>query len=151
MGNTTTTTRRVAVRKPDHVAPKITALRLTRPRFAIAARATAVSAGAHRGTTIRFTLSERATVRLYIKRVLAGHRIGHKCATGAGAGRSCSVYRAVGKLVRRTGRGRRKVPFTGRIGASPLRPGRYRLTVIAKDSAGNTSKPARARFTVIRP
>jgi hypothetical protein len=151
VGNTTSATRRIAVADPDHHAPKITALRLTRTRFAIAPRATAVSAArTRRGTTIRFTLSERATVRLYIKRVLLGHRSGRRCSTQTAAGARCSVYRGAGKLVRVLRRGRRKVAFTGRVGTRPLRPGRYRLSVIAKDGAGNTSKPARARFTIIR-
>lgn len=149
VGNATAATRTIAVTKPDHRPPTITGLRLTRARFAIASRATAVSARTQRGTTIRFTLSEPATVRLYIKRVLAGHRQSRSCSVGVGAGRRCNVYRAAGKLVRTTGRGRRKVPFTGRIGTRPLRPGQYRLTAIAKDASGNTSKPRRARFTIV--
>jgi hypothetical protein len=151
LGNTSVATRSVTVTSTDHKAPKVTHLRLTRARFAIAKRATAVSAvGAHRGTTIRFTLSEPATVRLYIKRVLTGHRRGKRCSAKAGSGRPCSVYRAAGKLVRSGRKGARKVPFTGRIGAHALRPGHYRLSVIAKDAGGNTSKPARARFTIVR-
>jgi hypothetical protein len=57
---------------------------------------------------------------------------------------------AAGALTRHLGAGGAKVALSGRLGTKPLRPGRYRLTVTARDAAGNASAPATVTFTVVR-
>jgi hypothetical protein len=51
----------------------------------------------------------------------------------------------------RTGKaGLNNFRFTGRLRARKLRPGRYRLVMVATDPAGNRSKPKRTKFRVVR-
>ena len=42
------------------------------------------------------------------------------------------------------------VPFSGRIGRRALKPGKYRVTVVVADAAGNRSKPRSIGFRVVR-
>jgi hypothetical protein len=46
--------------------------------------------------------------------------------------------------------GANAVSFSGRIGRKALRAGSYRVTVSAKDAAGNRSKGRRTSFTIVR-
>jgi hypothetical protein len=47
--------------------------------------------------------------------------------------------------------GDHRLRFRGRIDLKhPLKPGRYRMTLRARDAAGNLSSPDRARFTLLR-
>ena len=83
-----------------------------------------------RGTRVGYGLSEPATVTLRVQRVGARKPAG---------------------TLRRTGRaGANRVGFSGRIGRRALRPGRYRLTVHALDTAGNRSATRVARFRIVR-
>jgi hypothetical protein len=137
----------------DATPPALSHVSLTRKRFAVAAARTALSARAARGTALRFTLSEAATVRIAFERVLPGRRAGHSCrpATRRTAGKPrCTRYVAAGTLTRRAGAGAARATFSGRVGAKALRPGRYRLRVVATDAAGNASASATVAFTVVR-
>ena len=125
---------------------------LTPARFAVARRTTAITAAA-RGTTIRYTLSEPASVALRIQRAVAGRRIGGRCravAKRSRSGRPCRRYVAVATL-RRTGReGTNRVAFSGRIGRRALARGAYRLVVSAVDAADNRSTARPRRFRIVR-
>jgi hypothetical protein len=68
-----------------------------------------------------------------------------------------TIERKVRKRFRRVGRLRAssvatttRRRFSGRIGRTALKPGRYRATLVATDAARNASKPKRLRFTVVR-
>ncbi len=89
-----------------------------------------------RRATIRFRLSEDAKVTLIFVRRLPNGQLGH-----------------VRRKKRLNGhQGLNRVSFHGRLRKHlALRPGRYRLTVIARDSDGVRSKPKRARFRLLRP
>jgi plastocyanin len=77
-----------------------------------------------RGTRFRFDLSEAADVEGTVTR------------------------RGVRREIEASGeQGANSIRFAGR----GLKPGRYRLTLRATDSAGNESEPARLRFRVVRP
>jgi hypothetical protein len=53
--------------------------------------------------------------------------------------------------LRRAGKaGVNKVRFSGRLGRRTLRPGAYRLRVVARDAAGNQSKSKARKFRVVR-
>jgi hypothetical protein len=80
----------------------------------------------HRAT-VRFTISEPARVRLGF------------------AKRKGKRYRAAGSLTRTVKAGAVKLTFRRRA----LKPGRYRLTVVATDAAGRRSKAVRATFRVV--
>jgi hypothetical protein len=46
--------------------------------------------------------------------------------------------------------GAHRLRFRGRFDLRhPLRPGRYRMTLTARDAAGNVSAPDRARFRLL--
>ena len=135
----------------DRAAPVIGRVTLAPAKFAVARRATANSAAA-RGTRIRFTLSEPASVTLRIERAVAGRRAGGHCrpVTKARKGRPCRRYVKAGTL-RRTGvTGANRVAFSGRIGRKALRRGAYHLIVGAVDATGNRSSARPRGFRIVR-
>ncbi|NLT05775.1 MAG: hypothetical protein GXY03_05620, partial [Solirubrobacterales bacterium] len=135
----------------DTTRPVIGKLRLNPRRFAVAGRRAAGKRRVKRGSTLRFRLSERATVRIRIDRLQRGRRAGGRCRPAAKTGRRCLRLRRAGTLVRRDRRaGANRIRISGRIGRRALRPGRYRATVVAIDSAGNRSKPRRVAFRIVR-
>lgn len=84
------------------------------------------------GTTISFTLSDPSTVRFAFAR------------------RKGTRFVAAGSFSMRAHRGRNKVRFQGRLTRRrSLRPGRFRLTLTARDAAGRRAKakPLRLRIT----
>lgn len=136
----------------DTLRPLIVRLSLSRKRFAVGPKPTAVRARTGRGTTIRYILSEPAGVRLRIQRGLPGRRAGSRC---RGTTRRllsaprCTRYHNVGSLLRKPGRVSQRVRFSGRIRRRALRPGLYRIVATASDLAGNRSKKKTARFRVL--
>ncbi|MFN8132020.1 MAG: choice-of-anchor Q domain-containing protein [Solirubrobacteraceae bacterium] len=140
----------------DTVAPTVSRLSLSARRFRVGRTPTATGAAARArpktGTTIRFRLSEAATVTLKLERLRPGRRVGRRCVarTKANAKRpACQRAARAGTLARRGSAGANAVPFSGRVGARKLPPGAYRLTATARDGAGNTSKAVKATFTVV--
>jgi hypothetical protein len=100
----------------------------------------AVRAG--RRARLRFTLSEQARVIGRIERRRRGRR-------GRRGGRFRYVrLRGRFSLIRRGGRN--TVRFRGRLRGRALRPGRYRLALVAVDAARNRSRTARTGFRVVR-
>ncbi len=145
---TTTTTTPAAAPPPavgpsantaDRIRPVISRARLSRSRFRVGARATAISTVA-RGTTVAYSLSEPVTAVFRIDRRVSVRR----------GTRRVVRYRRAGTLRRSGSAGPRRVPFSGRIGSKPLRPGRYRLTISARDGASNAGRRRVLRFTVLR-
>lgn len=108
--------------------------------------------------TIRFTLSEDATVTLSFARGLPGTRVrrGSRlvCVKPApGKRHSCVRYIAVRtKITLKAKRGVNRVVFYGRLSRRrSLTPGTYRVTAVARDTQGGVSKPSRAGFRLLRP
>jgi Tol biopolymer transport system component len=142
----------------DRTAPALSAVALSNRRFRVGGKATATIAAAKRataptGTTIRFTLSEAATVTLSVERPLKGRMKGARCLTGRAApskGKRCTTYRAEGALRRGAAKGPKSVVFSGRIGRTALVTGAHRLTLLAIDAAGNRSPVKRIAFTIVR-
>jgi hypothetical protein len=82
--------------------------------------------GKHKAAThIHFTLSETATVRV----TFARHRV-----------------LTLGKLKK----GKHAIAFSGHVGRQVLRPGRQAARLVATVAGAKPSKPAKARFTVLR-
>jgi hypothetical protein len=118
--------------------PSVTRLRLSRKRFRRGRKLPRASRRrAKVGTSIRFRLSEPARTTLSFERVLAGHR---------------KRYRKIRKTIRVRGdTGGNSVRFQGRLSRSKrLRPGSYRLTVVARDKQGLRSRRKRVRFRLVR-
>ncbi len=137
--------------------PGLTRLSLTNRRFVVGSAATPTVAGRRRtprGTTFRFGLSEDASAVFTIQRRLPGRRVGRRCRPPSRKlrkRRKCTRYVRRGALTRgNLSAGTNAVPFSGRIGKKKLAPGSYRVVVVATDRAGNRSRPAIARFTVVR-
>ncbi|HEY1273310.1 MAG TPA: hypothetical protein VGF25_00280, partial [Thermoleophilaceae bacterium] len=138
---------------PDTLAPTVSRVRLSRRTFAVGRARTPVAAKLRTGTTISYSLSEAAGVRFKIERTLPGRRSGGRCRKPTKRlrkHRRCTRYRTAGTLRRSGAAGANRLAFSGRIGRRALKRGPYRLTVAAKDAAGNASKAKRANFRIVR-
>jgi hypothetical protein len=105
---------------PDTTKPVLRKLGMTHRRFRVRRGATA----------FRFRLSEKATVKIVVKR--RGKRIG---------------------TIRKRGlsKGAHRIRFNGRLKGRKLKPGRYLAVLTATDAAGNVSRARTIRFRVLRP
>lgn len=109
---------------PDITAPNVTHFRITRRVFRVGGL----------GTVIRWTQSEAAT------NTIVFHR------------RVNARWRRVPRRRMRfeSTAGEHRLRFRGRVSLKkPLRPGCYRMTMTARDAAGNVSAPDRARFRLL--
>jgi hypothetical protein len=140
----------------DVVAPVLSTARLTRKRFRVGPQRTPLVATTGRGTSLRFTSSEAATLTLRFERAGAGRR-----ATVKGQRvcrpvkrrpktRACTAYRLEGTLTRSIRSGAGAVAFSGRINRRSLPRGTHRVTLVATDAAGNRSRPVRLTFRIVR-
>jgi hypothetical protein len=132
--------------------PSITSASLSNAVFVAAAR-TPTTARAKRGTTIRYSLSEAATLRIVIERAAAGKRKGRRCVKPTRAlrrARPCTRWLKAGTLSRRVAQGRGSTKFTGRIGRKALRPGRHRFRLTARDADGAHSPTRTLAFRIVR-
>ena len=127
---------------PPVTAPRIGPVRVTPARFRI-------------DTTgrVRFRLSEAARYRLTFDQILPGRRRGARCVRQTRlvrTGTRCSAFVRRGFRSGAGAAGANAVAFRGRIGRRALPAGRYRVTVGATDSDGNTATTRSARFTLLR-
>lgn len=140
----------------DTVRPIVSGLRASPARFRLGSFLPRLAPRARTGTAVRFSLSESATVRLTFARQLTGRRVGKACRKATRALRKrppCARFATVSPSVRirNAKRGANSVRFAGRLTRErALRPGRYRVTVVATDAAGNRSLPRTAQMTVNR-
>jgi uncharacterized repeat protein (TIGR01451 family) len=105
-----------------------------------------------KGTTFRYTLSEDARVVFTIARRQPGRRHGKACQKPRKSnrhGKRCTRYVRRGAFAQDSAAGPNKRAWSGKLGKKPLKPGRYRATLTARDAAGNTSKPKRLRFRIV--
>ena len=58
--------------------------------------------------------------------------------------------RKLGSLTANVPTGRQSTPFSERLHGRPLKPGKYRATIVATDSPGLSSDPHRVTFQVVR-
>ncbi|MCW2992333.1 MAG: hypothetical protein JWM73_2927 [Solirubrobacterales bacterium] len=120
---------RPAPPKADRKPPTLGVVRLTATRFRATRAGMAFSAAAvPAGTTLVFVVSEDADLVAQVTRV--------------------GAKRSLGTIVRAASRGTHRVPLSGRLDGRALRPGRYVLTVMARDVAQNLSRPRRLPFTI---
>lgn len=142
-------------RRSGRPAASGTTIRLAKARTPNASAKRRGGGRARAGTRIRFRLNAVATVRMSIHRRVGGRRMGRRCVAGKRQPRSrkpCKRFVKQGVLVRRNlAVGTQRIAFSGRIGRRALRPGRYRLTVVAIADGGDRSKPRRASFSILSP
>jgi hypothetical protein len=138
--------------------PALTHFGLTNRTFTVGATSTltigtAASVKHKQGTTFTYTLSKAATAKITIARRLPGRVKGKACVAPSRTlrkARSCVRIVIRGTLTRTSHSGLNKVAFSGRIGASALKPGNYQATVIATDAAGKTSNSMTIHFTIAK-
>jgi hypothetical protein len=142
---------------PATPPPSDSALRLSRTRFRAASRGGSVSlARPSTGTTVSYTDSEAGTSTLSVLAPAAGVRKGHSCAKPPRRrvkGRhytSCVRYLKRGSFAHADSAGANSLHFTGRLSGRKLPPGRYRLSVTPRNSAGATGATVSVGFTVVR-
>ncbi len=123
-------------------APVITGLRIAR------------SWTRRTGTTIRFTLSEPATVKLSFARQTTGRRLGRTCRATTPANRTglrCTRSILRGTRVLTAIAGTNTVTFAGRLPKGRLlTAGAHHLTATAIDATGDVSAPRTVRFSIRR-
>jgi hypothetical protein len=133
-------------------APRVTGFGFVPSTFAVAPAGSGPVA--RRATVIRFKLSSRATVRVQVRRLLAGRRSRGRCVkpvAGLRQRRACTRRVAVGRIVRaKRRRGRVAIALSGRLRGRALKPGRYRARIVAVDRRGRRSRAKTARFTVVK-
>jgi hypothetical protein len=114
----------------------------------------ASAASSQPATTIRFRLSEPATVTISIARQVTGRKVGHRCVKSSPRLRShkaCARYVPKGRIVRSVAKsGDGAIGFSGRLRGAALVSGRYRATIRATDRSHRRSARRTARFTVQR-
>lgn len=117
----------------DRTAPRITVARLAR---------TAVTAGTR--PALQLTLSEPAAVTATVTQRVPGRRAGGTCRPGGRRGTRCTatVTRATLRLKGTAG------TSTLRLALQRLKPGTYRIAIVARDAAGNRSAARSLTLTV---
>ena len=96
-----------------------------------------------------------ATVTLSFERVTRGRKVGKRCVKAKRSNRrrkACKRYAAVKPALSFANQaaGQRSIRFEGRLNRrKTLKPGIYRLTLRARDRAGNRSAPLPALITVL--
>lgn len=142
----------------DVTAPLLGGASLSRRVFRVGSRPTPLVTGSRRrapaGTTLRFTLSEAARVKIAIEQRLRGRRVGRRCRPATRRlrkRRACVRWKRAGMLTRDLGAGQVRVPFSGRVGRRALSAGRYRFVITAEDASGNgTIAPVRRTFRIVK-
>ncbi len=109
----------------DHIAPVLSGLRLSPKLFT-----------ARRGSRVSYRLSEKARLTLVLKRAV--RRNGHV------------VFKRYARASRAGSAGTNRMRLRRKVGSRRLAPGRYRLTLVARDAAANRSNAVRAKFRVKR-
>jgi hypothetical protein len=108
-----------------------------------------------RGHSISFSLSEDAAVTLSFERALPGRRVRGRCVKPTSRNkraRTCARYNQIRTKIKVNGKkGTNRLVFAGRLSRrQSLKPGTYRLTVVARDGEGATSTRKRTNFRLLR-
>jgi hypothetical protein len=105
------------------------------------------------GTTFGFTLDQAATVDIGLTRQLQGRRISGACVAATTRTRRAAICtRAVheGVLIWPGHAGTNRVPFAGRIpNEGRLSSGSYVATIVARNAAGQASRPIGLAFSIL--
>jgi hypothetical protein len=104
--------------------------------------------------TISFTSSEPVSVKLAFIRLASGRKVHGKCVKQTKKNRhkpSCTRKSSAGSITFSAHSGTNKLTFAGRLSShKKLKPGRYRLTITARDAAGNSATKTVRTITVAR-
>jgi hypothetical protein len=138
----------------DQTKPTLGGLTFSRSSFRAAK--SGASASARRkpvGTKVSFSLSEASRVNFSVERPVAGRKVNGTCEKPKRSNRGkrpCTRWVTVRGSFGVTGAaGENAFTFRGRVGGKSLKPGSYRLTGQATDSAGNASLLRRRGFEIV--
>ncbi|HEX4466342.1 MAG TPA: hypothetical protein VH025_04085, partial [Solirubrobacteraceae bacterium] len=105
------------------------------------------------GAIVSYTGTVAATTTLTVLRAVPGRRSGKKCVRATRHNkrhRRCTRFVKVGSFTHKdAAAGTIRFRFSGRVSGRKLKPGRYRLTAVARNPAGAGS-PLSISFTVVR-
>jgi hypothetical protein len=142
---------------PDTAPPAFTTAKATNTKFAVDPKGTAETAvaakRARKGTAFVYTLSEPARVVFTVEQKLPGRKVGTKCKKPSRSNRArkkCSRYKLFGRFAQDGVAGPNTKTFSGKIGKKKMRPGAYRVTLVATDAAGNQSPAKQLSLKVVR-
>jgi dipeptidyl aminopeptidase/acylaminoacyl peptidase len=111
-----------------------------------------MSKRAQRGTKLRYTVTERGRAIFKVERRSAGRTAGRRCTKPTRNNRKrtrCVRYALAGRFALEAAAGANHHHFTGRIGKTRLKPGNYRVTVVARDTANNQSAAKRFNIRIV--
>jgi uncharacterized repeat protein (TIGR01451 family) len=136
------------------VAPMVSSAKVVPSTFRLGSLLPKLSRRVPVGTTISFKLSEPSRATLTFSQPKTGRKVGRRCKPVTRANRRkprCTIPNVRGTLVFNAHAGMNRVRFQGRPSRTKrLKPGRYLLTITARDSAGNPSRPRTTGFTIVR-
>jgi hypothetical protein len=108
---------------------------------------------AERGTHLRYTLTQEASVTFTVERKTAGRREGGTCRRTTARNRKgapCTIWVPQGSPVVAAVEGANSTPFSGKIGRKALKPGSYRVRAVATDAVGNESAEKRVKLKIVK-
>lgn len=108
-----------------------------------------------RGASISYADSEVATTTFTVLSVRSGFRVGSRCLAKAprhhkGKLKSCTREVSLSGFTHADAAGANRFKFTGRLKNHALAPGRYLLRAVARNAAGQSSRPLTLAFRVLR-
>jgi len=139
----------------DLAGPAISSVAVVPRRFAVdprGVREVSVAAAA-KGATIRYSLSEAARVVFTVHAKTTGRVVSGTCRRKTRRNRKrrkCTLLTRRGSFAKDSGQGDNIKRFSGKIGRTTLRPGRYQLTLDGTDAAGNRGASVVTTFTIVR-
>jgi hypothetical protein len=131
---------------PPPATTAILSFSMLRTTFAVGPAPTATGAAAEkpkRGSAFRFALSGAAGVSITIHALTPGRVSEGRCVKPTRKlrrAKKCTRVTRKGALQRPGAAGVNSVPFSGRIGSKPLRPGRYRATLATPGAKSRTTR-----------
>jgi hypothetical protein len=151
-GTPTTTTVSTTTPTPDRVAPVFSKLAISPTKFAAKKSGRKAKKGVKYKTSITYTLSEPAAVVMTFAQKTKGRKVGKSCkkqtAKNVKGHAACTLWVTVGSLSRNAPVGASAVAFTGKVGKKTLKPGKYRVQLVATDPSKNRSAAKTLNFTV---
>jgi len=137
----------------DTTPPAFTIAPKFRPAAFRALAAGATIAATAGGSKLSFSLSEAATLKLTITGGAAGKRVRGGCVKPTRTNRrasSCLRTVTLGSVSKSVAEGSNSLKFSGRVDRKALKPGAYTASLLATDAATNRSKPANAKFKIVK-
>jgi len=139
----------------DTVAPRVGFLVFSPSTFAAANSGPSAVAAASVGARVFYTLSEAARVTFTVERTTRGIVRARRCVSRPkrpprGAKPCTRSVAMKGSFAQDGVAGLNGLRFMGRLGATSLPRGTFRLVASASDAAGNTSAQVRQTFQIVR-